>query len=48
MAKTKKGRNGMYGKTLVGLLAIAMTAGAFGGTFTLFDVAQAQQERFVA
>lgn len=39
----------MYSKSLIGLLAIAMTAGAFGGTFTLFDAqASSSQEQLVA
>lgn len=39
----------MYHKALVGLLAIAMTAGAFGGTFSLFDApGGAAQEQLVA
>ena len=46
---TEKGRNGMYSNTLIGLLAIAMTASAFGGTMSLFEVNGSQvQEQAVA
>ena len=46
---TQKGETGMYSKSLIGLLAIAMTAGAFGGTFSLFDAqASTSQEQLVA
>ena len=46
---TEKGRNGMYSNTLIGLLAIAMTASAFGGTISVFEVeAGAAQEQVVA
>ena len=39
----------MYSNTLIGLLAIAMTAGAFGGALSIFEVdAGAAQEQVVA
>ena len=39
----------MYSNTLIGLLAIAMTASAFGGTISLFEVgAGVAQEQVVA
>ena len=45
-----KGRYGMYSNTLIGLLAIAMTASVLGGTSSLFEVdgSQQAQEQVVA
>lgn len=38
----------MYSNTLIGLLAIVMTASAFGGTISVFEVAGSAQEQVVA